>query len=40
MSLRLHGGSPKPGTDSNEIHAKQVILGNFRHFSKLLGGAP
>ena len=38
--LHLHGGSPKPGTDSNEIHAKQVILDYFGHFPKLLVGPP
>ena len=38
MTLHLHGGSPKPGTDSNEIHTKQVIMGYFRQFSKLLLG--
>ena len=38
--MHLHGGSPKPGTDSNEIHAKQVIMGYFGYFSKLLVGTP
>ena len=40
MSLHLHGGSPKPGTDSNEIHTKQVIMGYFSQFSKLLVATP
>ena len=32
--LRLHGGSPKPGTDSNEIHTKQVFRVFFGIFQK------
>ena len=35
VHIPLHGGSPKPGTDSNEIHTKQVFK-----YSKFVGGTP
>ena len=40
IPMHLHGGSPNLGTDSNEIHAKQVIMGYFGYFSKVLVGTP